>query len=306
MSKKLNFDLTVDSNALLCPNPKEWFAKALLGVDELADFRQLPNIKESTKLGSLEFGTVVQEYGCAFNGTDGVLDAITITPCKLAIMTQICQGDLEDSFVADWMRQGSNDANFGPNNFMSWYYDRVAAAANNDIALIAWQGDTSGTIAPFDKCDGLEKKLTADATVIDVIGTTVTAANALAEIAKVVNALPDTIAHRRKDLRIYVSSNVASAYMIAASSLMVNQYVSEAAPLQYQGIKIIIASGMSDNTMVASLANNFIYGYDLLGDLEAINTIQMLATTGDDLLRTRTNFKFFVGFTNGDAIVYYS
>ena len=306
MSKKLMFDLTVETNALLCPNPQEWFVKATLSNDDLAEFRQVPNAKEKTKLGVLTFTSPIQEYGCDFTATASDLDAITIEPCKLAVMTQVCQDDLESSFVADWMRAGSNMADFAPANFMAHYYDTLAQYTANDLALIAWQGDTTGSVAPYDKCDGLEKKLLADAAVIDVAATTVTASNVLAEIAKVINALPNTISYKKSELRIFVSSNVALAYQIAASTLNVNQYISEAAPLQYQGIKIVVAPGMSNNKMVGTLGMNLVYAYDLLGDLSEINTINMKNTTGDAKIRTRTDFKFFVGITNGEEIVYYS
>ena len=306
MSKKLMFDLTVESNALLCPNPQEWFVKATLSNEDLAEFRQLPNVKEKTKLGSLEFTGVIQEYGCEFTPTNSDLDAIDIEPCKLAVMTSICQDELESSFVADWMRAGSNNADFAPASFMSHYFDRLAAEVSNELAVIAWQGDTSGSIAPFDKCDRLEKKLAADATVIDVSGIVITASNVLAEIAKVIKALPAAIAYRTADLRLFVSSNVAQCYQIAASTLNVNQYVSEAAPLQYQGIKMIISSGMSNDTMVLTLGSNLIYAYDLLNDVSTIDTVNFRSTTLEAKIGTRTDFKFFVGLTNGDEIVFYS
>lgn len=306
MSKKLMFDLTVETNALLCPNPQEWFVKATLSNEDLAEFRQVPNVKEKTKLGVVTFSSPIQEFGCDFVATASALNAITIEPCKLAVNTEICQDDLESSFIANWMRAGSNMADFAPANFMSHYYEQLANAVMNDLALIAWQGDTAGTVAPFDKCDGLEKKLAADSAVLDVSGTTITSSNVLAEIAKVINKLPNTISYRKSELRLFVSSNVALAYQIAASTLNVNQYISEAAPLQYQGIKIVVSPGMSDNKMTLSLGHNYVYAYDLLGDLSEINTINMKNTTGDRKIRTITDFKFFVGITNPEEIVYYS
>jgi len=306
MSKELKFNMTVETNALLCPNPKEWFAKALLGSQSLDLFRHIPNLKDAGKLGTLDFGSVIQAYGCAFSATDSTLDAIDIVPCKLAIMLQVCQSDLEESYISEWMKSGSNEAMFGPAEFMSYFYDRVAASTKNDLTILTWKGDTSSTLPVIKECDGLEKKLLADALVIDVANTVVTASNVLAEIAKVIVKLPKTISYRKADLVLFVSANVGLAYQIAASTLNVNQYISEAAPLQYQGIKMIVDPGMTDDTMAISLAYNFVYGYDLLGDVDRIDTFSTRLTTGDDYIRMRTNFKFFVGFTNPEEIVYYS
>ena len=305
MSKKLKFDLTVESNALLCPNPLEWFIKATLGNEDLAEFRQVPDAKEKTKLGVLTFTDPIQAFGCSFSATASDLDAITIEPCKLSIMTQTCQDDLESSFVADWMRAGSNMADFAPANFMSHYYDTLAAKVKDGLALIAWQGDTDSTVYPYQYCDGLEKKLLADGSVIDVANTTLTAANILAELAKVKAALPASISYRTADLRIFMGPAAASLYQQAAS-VIPNASISEAYPLQYQGIKIVIAPGMSADTMVATLAYNLIYAYDLLGDVSEINTINMKLTTGDATIRTRTDFKFFVGLSNPEEIVFYN
>jgi hypothetical protein len=307
MSKKLQFDLTVESNALLCPNPREWFVKATLSNADLAEFRQVPNVKEKTKLGVLTFTDPIQAFGCSFSATASDLNAVDIEPCKLSIMTQICQDDLESSFIADWMRAGSNMADFAPANFMSHYYTVLADKVKDGLAVIAWQGDTDSTVYPYELCDGLEKKLLADATVIDVANTTVTASNVMTEIAKVVTALPNSIAYRKSELRLFVSTNVAIAFQIASASLSASlNYVGVEAPLAFAGIKIVVAPGMSDDTMVCTLANNLIYAYDLLGDVSEIVTINMKQTTGDANIRTRTDFKAFFGFTNGEEIVYYN
>jgi hypothetical protein len=306
MSKKLNFDLTVQSNALLCPNPQEWFVKATLSNEDLAEFRQLPNVKEKTKIGVLTFTNPLQPFGCNFTSTGSDLNAITIEPCKIAVMTEICQDDLESSFIADWMRAGSNQADFAPANFMAHYYTELAKKVSDGLALIAWQGDVDSTIYPYELCDGLEKKLGADSAVIDVTAGSVTASNVLAEIAKVIVALPGSVAYRKSELRLFVSTNVAIAYQIAAATSNTNVYVSEEAPLMYSGIKMVVCPGMSDNRMVCTLASNLIYAYDLLGDVSEINTINMKQTTGDAVIRTRTDFKFFVGHTNGEEIVFYN
>jgi len=305
MSKKLKFDLTVEPAALLCPNPLEWFIKATLSNEDLAEFRQVPDVKESTKLGVLTFTDPIQEFACAFTATASDLDAITITPCKLSVMTQTCQDDLESSFIAQWMRSGSNMTDFAPANFMSHYYDVLAAKVKDGLSVIAWQGDTLSTVYPYSMCDGLEKKLLADAAVLDVTATTLTATNILAELAKVKAALPASISYKKTELRIWMGASAASLFQQAASVLP-NASISEAYPLQYQGIKIIVSPGMSADTMVATIGMNLVYAYDLLGDVSEINTINMKLTTGDATIRTRTDFKFFVGFTNPEEIVYYS
>ena len=43
MEKQLRFDLTVDSSALLCPNPIDFYTKAYISEDIVNNFRTLPD-----------------------------------------------------------------------------------------------------------------------------------------------------------------------------------------------------------------------------------------------------------------------
>jgi hypothetical protein len=55
MMRNLKFDLDVDTNALLCPNPDEFYSKAYLTEDIADNYRTLPGIKSATKLGKRDF-----------------------------------------------------------------------------------------------------------------------------------------------------------------------------------------------------------------------------------------------------------
>ena len=56
--------------------------------------------------------------------------------------------------------------------------------------------------------------MTADSDVVDVTGTTVTAANVIAEMGKIVDAIPSAL-YGKEDMFIYVSQNIARAYVRA-------------------------------------------------------------------------------------------
>ena len=44
MIRNLKFDLDVDTNALLCPNPDEFYSRAYLTEDIADNYRTLPGI----------------------------------------------------------------------------------------------------------------------------------------------------------------------------------------------------------------------------------------------------------------------
>src|SRR5512137_1812407 len=101
MSKKLRFDLDVDASALLAANPEAFYSKAYLGEENLAEnYRLLPGIKSKTKLATVLFGNVLQASSCPFESPVDDLSAVELDVTALSAMAQICQFDLEQSFVA--------------------------------------------------------------------------------------------------------------------------------------------------------------------------------------------------------------
>lgn len=71
-----------------------------------------------------------------------------------------------------------------------------------------------GATATAGEFDGLVALATADATVNDVVGTTVTSANVIAEMGKVVDAMPSAL-YGKSDVKLYVAQNVYKAYVRA-------------------------------------------------------------------------------------------
>jgi hypothetical protein len=98
--RKLKFDLQVDPTALLAANPEAFYSKAYLSEDTADNYRALPGIKYKTKLASVTFGQILQASSCAFAAPTDDLDAKEIDVCALSAMAQICQFDLEQSFLS--------------------------------------------------------------------------------------------------------------------------------------------------------------------------------------------------------------
>ena len=302
-NKNLAFGMTVDSTADLTPNAKEWFSKALLENGSRFNFRTIPNVKDSTKVGSLEFGTVLQAFDCDFDNTGAVLSAKTMSVCQLKVNTEICQTELEGSFISEWMRQGSNIAEFTPAAFLTHVTDRLGAKVSDELEIATWQGIS--TI-----CTGLQESFSgsysSNTVLVQLSGVSITSANVVAEITKVYNAIPTKLKNRKKDSVLYVSSNVADAYRLAVASQSNETYLLQDVALSFLGVKIFTAEGMSDNTMALSLRDNFVFLTDLLGDPENFTIIPMLNTTGEYKIRIVTALKAGFNYTNGKEIVFYS
>lgn len=305
--RKLRFDLAVDQEALLCPNPQEFYSKAYITEDIVDNFRALPGIKYKTKIANVLFSNLLKESDCDFVAGSEPLDAIEIDVCDLSAMAEICRFDIEKSFLSLQMTQGSN-ASFEVASFMAYYWDEMAKEIAAEIATLRWQGNTGLTASTYLKeCDGYEKKFLADSSIVDVGATSsITSANVIGEMTKVLNALPAALKFKTADLRFYVSPDVAVAYQVAAASGNTMTYITAPLALSFLGIKVVPCEGMSAKKMVLTVKDNLIYAFDGMDDGKALKAVNLEDTVAEPKLRTRVNLKVGFHYTNPTEIVYYS
>jgi hypothetical protein len=307
MSRKVHFAMDVTNNALLQVNPKEFYTKALLSNRSSAQFRQLLGIKESTKIASLDFGTLLTEADCDFVANDSTLSAKTMDVCKIALNTEVCQFEIEQSFLADWMNKGSN-GDFMPADFATHFYDQLGRTVADQLEYLTWQGDTEGATDTYlDLCDGLEKQLSgADIPVAQKIaGTNITASNVIAQLTLVYNQIPKALRNRKSEVKWFIASNVADAYRLAVATQSAEAYTTKDAPLTFLGYELTIGEGMTDSTMTLSLQSNYIFLADLVSDPSDITTINMKETTGDRKIRVISDFKVGFNYLNDAEWVTY-
>jgi hypothetical protein len=303
--RNLKFDLDVDTNALLCPNPDEFYSKAYLTEDIADNYRTLPGIKSATKLANVTFGNLLAPSTCNFSAPTDNLDAVDIDVCALSAMSQICQFDLEQSFLALQMSQGSN-GDFSVPSFMAYYWNEMAGRIGNDLELIRWQGDTESEDDVLSLCDGYVKKLCADNAVIGLYTDAITSSNVLARMTSVLQASPAAVQSKRADLRMFVSSDVFVNYQIAAASGNTLTYVTAPLAPTFLGIKIVLASGAPDNTIVLALKTDLIYAFDAEGDAKALKAVNLSDSVAEPYIRTRANLKAGFHYTNPSQIVMYN
>jgi hypothetical protein len=297
--------LDVDTNALLCPNPDEFYSKAYLTEDIADNYRTLPGIKSATKLANVTFGNLLAASNCNFTAPTDNLDAVDIDVCALSAMSQICQFDLEQSFLALQMSQGSN-GDFTVASFMSYYWTEMANRIGNDLELIRWQGDTTSEDPVLSLCDGYMKKLCADAAVIGLYTDAITSTNVLARMTTVLQSAPAAVQALRGDLRLFVSSDVFVNYQIAAASGNTLTFVTAPLAPTFLGIKIVLASGAPANTMVLALKTDLIYAFDAEGDAKALKAVNLSDSVAEPYIRTRANLKAGFHYTNPSQIVVYN
>jgi hypothetical protein len=309
--RKLKFDLQIDPTALLAANPEAFYSQAYLSEDTADNYRSLPGVKYKTKLATVTFGNILQPSTCSFTAPNDDLNAKEIDVCALSAMAQICQFDLEQSFLSLQMSRGSN-GDFSVASFMSFYWGEMANKINGDIESIRWQGDTASLNPTLALCDGYEKKLTAgltdpnDTVINGGTGTIANFSTLETKLAAAFALLPASIATRTADLRLYMPTQLVNIYRLGVASGNTQAYITQDLNLTFLGVKIVVCPGMSNNTFVWTLKDNLIYAFDAEGDSSDLRAVNLADTVAEPYIRTRANMKVGFEYVNGVDIVYYS
>lgn len=270
-----------------------------------------PNVKYKEVVKRLATDDLVKNATCDFDPTSTVtLTERILQPEEFQINLSLCKKD----FRSDWeaIQMGYSAFDNLPPTFQDFLLAHVAAKAaeNNEISI--WRG-VNATAGQF---DGFVTLATADATVIDVAGTAITAANVIAEMGKVVDAIPARI-YGKEDLYLYVSQNVARAYVRAlggfgASGLGANgtnamgtQWFNNGS-LSFDGVKVFVAEGLANNFMMAAQKSNLYFGTGLLADHNEVRLIDTSETLGDQNVRVVMRFTAGVQYGIGSEIVLYT
>jgi len=294
----------------------KYIAAALLSASTLdaGAISILPNVKFKSVLQKGATDDIVKDASCDFvtdAGTLTLTEAILI-PEEFQVNLQICKKDLHASWEAAQMGYSAFD-NLAP-SFAEFVIAHVAAKVADRTEKNIWAGSTA-TSGQF---DGFEVKLAADGTVNDVTGTTVTSANVIAEMGKVVDSAvanaPAILG--KEDLTLYVSQNVAQAYIRAlggfAATIGANgvdnkgtQWYNGGA-LSFEGINIFVAKGLSSNKMVLAEKSNLYFGTGILNDQNEVKVIDMSDIDGSQNVRVVMRFSGGVQHVFGADIVYYA
>jgi hypothetical protein len=294
----------------------KYIAAALLSAATLdaGAISILPNVKFKSVLQKGATDDIVKDASCNFVTNEGTLtltEAILV-PEEFQVNLEICKKDLHSSWEAAQMGYSAFD-NLAP-SFAEFVIAHVAAKVADRTEKNIWAGSTA-TSGQF---DGFGVKLLADATVHDVTATSVTASNVIDEMGAVVDSAvanaPAILG--QEDLTLYVSTNVAQAYIRAlggfAATIGANgvdnkgtQWYNGGA-LSFEGINIFVAKGLASNRMVLAQKSNLYFGTGILNDQNEVKVIDMSDVDGSQNVRVIMRFTAGVQHIFGSDIVFYN
>ena len=290
----------------------KYISAALLSANtiEKGGIEVKPNIKFKEVIKKLATGALIANGGCDFAATSSVtLTERIIEPETFQVNLELCKAD----FRSDWeaVSMGYSAFDSLPKTFQDYLLAHVVAKVAEKNEQNIWRG-VNANAGEF---DGFTVLAAADADVIDVAAATVSASNVIAQLGAIVDAIPSSL-YGKEDLYLYVSQNIARAYVRAlggfASNLGGAGTMNEGTQwynggeLSFDGVRIFVANGLADNTAMAAEKSNLYFGTGLLSDHNEVKVIDMADIDGSQNVRIVMRFTAGVQYGIGADIVLYS
>ena len=290
----------------------KYVAAALLSAPTLDKglIEIMPNVYYKSVIQKVNTDDILKDATCDFDPTSTVtLTERVLTLEEFQVNLQLCKKDFEQTWQAVEMGYSSFK------NVPASFTDFIVAYAAEKVAARIEQNIWAGVNASAGQFAGFQTLFAADGDVIDVTATTVTSANVIAELGKVVDAIPAAL-YGKQDLTIYVPQNVAKAYVralggFAAAGVGANGVDNKGTmwygsqDLYFDGIKVALAEGLSSNKMVAAQKSNLFFGTGLLSDKNEVRLIDMADIDGSQNFRLIMRMAAGIQYGIGSDIVYY-
>jgi len=274
----------------------------------------MPNIKYKEVLQNLTTSALLADASCDFDATGSTvtLTEKVLSVEDLQVNMQLCKSQFHSNWQAAEMGFSSFDEL--PKSFEDYLLAYAASKVAAEIEVSLWRGATA-TAGQF---DGLVTLATADATVNDVVGTTVTASNVIDELGKIIDSVnTNTNIYAKEDTRIFVSRNIMAAYVRALGGFQATigangvdnkgtMWYGKGAALSFDGIPLFLAEGLAANTAMAAQSSNLFFGTSLLSDHQEARVIDVSQYDGSDNVRVIMRLAAGAQIGVGADVVLYS
>jgi hypothetical protein len=277
----------------------KYIAAALLSAPTLdkGGITVMPNVKFKQVIKRVATDGIIKNATCDFDPTSTItLTERILQPEYFQVNLQLCKTD----FRSDWdaIQMGYSAFDVLPKSFADFLIAHAAEKVAAGMETSIWQGvnATAGEFA------GIMTQLTTDASLPsgqEVAGTTVTAANVITELGKIVDACPAAL-YGKEDLTLYVSSNIYRAYVralggFAASGVGANGYDNKGTNQQlgdvfFDGVRVFMANGLANNTALLAQKSNLYFATGLLNDMNEVKVLDMADIDGSQNVRVVLRF----------------
>ena len=307
MRKQQNLALPTVTSTYAGEASSDYIAAALLSAKTLdqGNVEIHPNVKYKTVIQKLDVSGIVQDASCDFATSGSVaIDEVVLEPKELQVNLELCKQNFLDSWEA--LSLGYSAFDEIPRNFTDYLISYVGGKVAEATETAIWSGTaTNGSFAGF---EGIVNASSGSATSFQpaISGSTVwpngtvTKDNVVDILTGVVDAIPSAV-YGKEDTVIYAGTKVMKAWQSSQSGVtnvgsFNNQLNVGEKPSNFQGIELIHAPGMSDNTIIAGQKSNFHFGTGLLSDYNEVRVLDMADIDGSQ------NFRVIMRYTAGTQI----
>ncbi len=277
---------------------------AIVGGETLSTrgINVLTNVKFKEVLKKFSSANIIQSGSTTCDtynptGTLTISEAV-LEPKRFKINSDICFADIYKLWDQP-APAGMNNEEMSP-ELEEAIITNFADKSAEFFDQLAWQGGTSGATGNLALVNGFSQQLKSGG----ITGTTLTSANIVTEMNKLVNALPAAVKKNKANLVLFVSYTTAFLYEqnLASQGL---QTTAEGQSATLYGIEVRPVGGMLDGVMVLGERSNFYVGTDLESDWSQVNLIDKRFTTGDEVISFIMKYKvdFKVAFP-AEAVLY--
>lgn len=294
----------------------KYISAALLSGNTIANggLTVRPNVKFKEVVKRLELDGIVKNGSCDFADTSTLtLTERIIQPKELQVNLELCKAD----FRSDWdaIQMGYSAFDKLPSSFQDYMISYVAAKVAQKNEQTIWSGAaaTDGEYGGFVELLAADAAAVAGQTITGIVGG-VNAANVIAELGKIVDAIPSAL-YGREDLHIYVAQNIFRAYKrslggfaagglgaAGVGSMGNNQDVNV---LYFDGVKIFMANGLASNVAVSTTKDNLWFATGLLSDQNEVKLLDMGDLDGSQNVRVIMRYTAAVQYGVIEDIVTY-
>ena len=283
----------------------KYISAALLSGNTIANglIEVKPNVKFKEVLKRVSLSGAIANASCDFTDAGAVvLTERIIEPKELQINLELCKTPFQSDWEAISMGYSAHDNM--PKTFSDYFIGLMAAEISAQTETDIWSGTAgAGTF------DGFATLLTAATLPAgqDITGVAITAANVVVELGKVVDALPPSL-YGNEDLYIYVSQNILRAYKraLATTGGSVQGNNQDLNVEFFDGVKVVAANGLANDTMVSTLKSNLFFATGLLSDQNEIKVLDMSETLGSKNVRFIARYTAAVQIAILEDVVFYA
>ena len=275
----------------------------------------LPNVKFKEVLQNVATSTLLANATCDFDaaGSTVTLTEKILQTNDLQVNMQLCKSQFFNTWQSAEM--GASQFSDLPKSFSDYLLGYVAGKVAAEMETTLWSGAAGAAGGLTD--GGFTVLAAAQGPAANIIApAVVTALNVIDELGKVVDAInAQTNIYGHEDTRIFVSRNVMAAYVRALGGFAATgangvdnrgtMWYADGGGVSFDGVKLFMAEGLPNNTMLAAQVSNLYLGVSLLSDLSEAKVVPVHLYDGSD--NVRVIYRMAAGAQIGVAedVIYY-